>query len=115
MSENDVVEKAKLAFTIAAQGREMLAAMEKPTSVSGYHAYARNYNEFLKSARAVLTIDPTIGGTVQHLRPFDTNKASGYGVEHQQIQADLTILLSALHSFIAFHMPSKEKEQIGFK
>lgn len=115
MSDQDFAEKAKLAFIVSAQCRETITAMDKKDSVTGYPAFARNYNALLKSAREVLSLDATISKTVAHLHEYNPGKEHGYAVDHHEIQADLPVLLSALHSFIAFYMPAQEKQKIGFQ
>ena len=116
MKEPDILERAKEAFALASQIKQLEDVMNRGRSARhGYQAHARNFNAILEKAKPLLSIDETIGNCVAHLQSYDDKEESNYLSEFEQIKSDLAMLRGGLEAFFEFHFPRNEKEKMGFR
>ena len=82
-----------------------------------YPTVAKTYNIILSKAKELLSLDEIILKTIEHIKPYDEGDHLGHGNFKMiaDLLTELSILNSALVSFIQIHMPYKEKQGIGFE
>jgi len=115
MEEQEIINIAKEAYILSKQLGALEEGLKERKNVSGYRSYAENYNKILARAKQLLQNDEIIFKSIQHLKPYDSSKNSGYAKEFIEMAGDVLILKEALYTFFEFHFPKKEKEKIGFR
>jgi ASC-1-like (ASCH) protein len=115
MGEQELINMAKEAYLLSKQLGALEEVVKNHRNVAGYRAQAENYNQILERAKQLLKHDEIIFNSIKHLKPYDSNKSSGYTKEFVEIGADAAVLKEALYTFFEFYFPKKEKEKIGFQ
>ena len=115
MDNDDILNVAKEAYALSQQLHELESAMLGKNSLSGYSAYANNYNAILDRSKKILELDKTLLSTIDHLKHYDPQKAYGYVQDFEEIKANIATLKATLRTFFEFNFPKKEKERMGFQ
>jgi hypothetical protein len=106
----------KGAYILAQQLSAMRKSMEAvKDEVSGYPAYAKSFNQFLRQSKQLLDVDEDLKESVRHLEEFPTEFTDDVIEHFGCLRANCAILEASVLAFFSIYSPPEEKRQIGFR
>lgn len=90
------------------------------SSLEGVRSFIDMFNATTDECRELLEADPVILDSIGFLKPIDAaTNSSEYATaiidgKRGQFMVNSSILLSALKSFVKFHLPEKDRKKLEF-
>jgi hypothetical protein len=91
------------------------------TTLEGIRSFIEMFNRTTEECRELLGADDAILESIRFLSPVDSGtKSSDYASaiidgKRGQFMVNSSVLLSALASFVKFHLPAEEREKLDFR
>jgi len=116
----DLGATAKKAYLMHQHLLQLRANVEHITTLEGIRSFIEMFNRTTEDCRALLAADETILESIRFLTPVETGtRSSDYASaiidgKRGQFMVNSSVLLSALASFVKFHLPTEERTKLGF-
>jgi hypothetical protein len=121
MSESDeLVATARKAYLMHQHLLQLRANVQHITTLEGIQSFIEMFNRTTEECRKLLAADAAILESIRFLSPVEPGtKSSDYASaiidgKSGQFMVNSSVLLSALTSFVKFHLPSEEQAKLGF-
>lgn len=117
---NELSDQAKRAYLMHEHLVQMRKNAQYISSLEGIKEFVEMFNVTTGECHELLAADPTILESIGFLRPISPEtKSSEYPAaiidgKRGQFMVNSSILLSALKSFVKFHLPPEEQEKLAF-
>ena len=116
----ELSELAKRAYLMHEHIVQMRGNVQHISSLEGIESFVEMFNETTNECRELLEADSTILESIAFLRPISPEtKSSEYPAaiidgKRGEFMVNSSVLLSALKSFVKFHLPKEEQDQLSF-
>ena len=117
---SELGDKAKQAYLMHEHIVQMRGNVQHVSSLEGIKDFVEMFNATTGECRELLAADPAILESIDFLQPISSEtKSSEYPAaiidgKRGQFMVNSSILLSALKSFVKFHLPPEEREKLAF-
>jgi hypothetical protein len=117
---SELSDQAKRAYLMHEHIVQMRANAQHISSLDGIKEFVEMFNATAGECRELLAADPIILESIRFLQPIRAEtKSSEYPAaiidgKRGQFMVNSSILLSALKSFVKFHLPPEEREKLAF-
>lgn len=118
---SELSEQAKRAYLMYEHIVQMRANAQHISSLEGVKDFVEMFNATTNECHELLAADPIILESIGFLQPISAEtKSSEYPSaiidgKRGQFMVNSSILLSALKSFVKFHLPAEERENLAFE
>jgi hypothetical protein len=118
---SDLNDQAKRAYLMHEHIVQMRENAQHISSLEGVKEFVEMFNATTDECRELLAADPVILESIGFLQPISAEtKSSEYPSaiidgKRGQFMVNSSILLSALKSFVKFHLPQEEREKLSFE
>lgn len=115
---NALADTARRAWLVHQHLLQLRANVQHVSSLEGIRSFVEMFNRITEECRALLEADEAILESIRFLKPIDPDtKGNDYASaiidgKRGQFMVNSSVLISALVSFVRFHLPEEEQEKL---